>query len=60
MTLLQQIAVPAQDRVRPYQQQKATQFLHGQMVQQAGQQKPVIRGEGGLRRLALQDGQLVP
>jgi hypothetical protein len=55
---LQQIAVPAQDRVRPYQQPQAAQLLHRQAVEQTSEEEAVLHRESGPGALALQE--LVP
>ncbi|MGW3683926.1 hypothetical protein [Streptomyces prasinus] len=60
MALPEQVAVPAQDRVRAYQQQEVVQFLSREVVEQAGEDHTVGVGERGLGNLALQDELLVP
>jgi hypothetical protein len=57
---LEQVAVPAQNRVRAYQEREVTQFAHREMVEQAGEDSAVDIGERGLADLALQYEQLVP
>jgi hypothetical protein len=53
VALVQQLAVPAQDRVRTYQQAELPQLLGGKVVQERGQQRAVVRRERGLARHAL-------
>ncbi|MFB6782660.1 hypothetical protein ACFCX0_36145 [Streptomyces sp. NPDC056352] len=60
MASLEQVAVPAHDRVRAYQQQEVPQLAHGKVVEQADEDRAVGVGEPGLADLALQDQQLVP
>jgi hypothetical protein len=57
---LEQVAVPAQDRVRAYQEHEVSQFVHREVVEQAGEDSAVGIGERGLADLALQYEQLVP
>jgi hypothetical protein len=52
---LEQVAVPAQERVGAYQQQEVPQLVHRKVVEQAGEDGAVGVGEGGLADLALQD-----
>ncbi|MFD0031469.1 hypothetical protein ACWGDS_43115 [Streptomyces sp. NPDC055059] len=59
MASLEQVAVPAQKRVGVYQQQEVPQLVHGEVVEQAGEDSAVGVGERGLADLALQDQQLV-
>ncbi len=59
MALVQQFAGPAQDSVRTHQQVELPQLLGGEVVQERGQQRAVVRRERGLAHLALQDRQLV-
>ncbi|MFD7019113.1 hypothetical protein [Streptomyces sp. NPDC059928] len=47
--------MPAQDRVRPYQQQDVPQLPSRELVEQAGQDRAVGTGERGPVKLALQD-----
>jgi hypothetical protein len=56
----QQVAVPAQERVGAYQQQKVPQLVNRDVTEQAGEDGAVGVGERGLADLALQDQQLVP
>jgi hypothetical protein len=60
MAPFEQVAVPAQDRVRAYEQHELAQLVHRKVVEQAGEQRAVGVGEHGLADLALQDPQLVP
>ncbi|MFD0210639.1 hypothetical protein ACFVH9_16260 [Streptomyces hirsutus] len=60
MASLEQVTVPAQDRVGAYQQQEVAQLVHGEVVEQAGEDSTVGVGECWLGNLALQDEQLVP
>ncbi|MER6566839.1 hypothetical protein ABT288_11720 [Streptomyces sp. NPDC001093] len=60
MAVLEQVAVPAQNRVWAYQQKEPPQLLHGEVVEQAGEDGAVGVLEPGLADLALQDQQLVP
>ncbi len=60
MASLEQVTVPAQDRVRADQQQEVAQPLPREVVEQAGEDHAVGVGEGGLANLALQDQQVVP
>ena len=57
----EQVAVPAQDGVRPYQQVQQAQRLAGQRGQECGEEGPIRGGEPHLpvAELALQDGDLV-
>jgi hypothetical protein len=57
---LEQVAVPAQHRIRAHQQQEVPQSVHREVVEQAGEEGAVGVGEGGLADLALPDQQLVP
>jgi hypothetical protein len=57
---LEQVAVPAQERVGAYQQQKVPQLVNRDVMEQAGEDGAVGVGERGLADLALQDQQLVP
>ena len=57
---LEQVAMPAQDRVRADQQHKAPQLVGGEVVEQAGEERAVGVSEGGLADPALQDEELVP
>ncbi len=52
--------MPAQDRLGAYQEQKVSQSVFGEVVEQAGEDGAVCVGEGRLADLALQDQQLVP
>jgi hypothetical protein len=56
----EQVAMPAQDRVRAYEQYELAQFVRRKVVEQAGEHRAVGVGERGLADLALQDQQLVP
>jgi hypothetical protein len=58
MTPLDQVTVPAQDRVRPYQQQEFAQLLSRQAVEQTGEHYAIRVGEHGFADLALWDGEL--
>jgi hypothetical protein len=60
MAPLDQVAVPAQDRVRAYQQQEVVQLVHGELVEQSGEHHAIGGGERGLAGPALQDEELVP
>ncbi|MFJ4008201.1 hypothetical protein [Streptomyces sp. NPDC090026] len=60
MAPLEQVAVPAEERLRAYEQQEAPQPVHREVVQQADEDSAVGVGEGELADLALQDEQLVP
>jgi hypothetical protein len=60
VTASQQIAVPAQDGVRPDQQHKVPVSFRGQVVKQPSEEEPISRREGGLGHLPLQHHQLVP
>ncbi|MEV1171395.1 hypothetical protein [Nonomuraea sp. NPDC049784] len=60
VTAPQQIAVPAQDGVRPNQQRQVAQLGDRQTVKQPGEKEPVIRCERGLGQLPLQHPQLMP
>lgn len=60
MALVQQLAVPAPESVRTHQQVELPQLLGGEVVQERGQQRAVVRRERGRARFALQDRQLVP
>jgi hypothetical protein len=60
VTLLQQITVPSQDRLRPHQQLHATQRLPRQAVEQAREEKPVLNREPRPGTLTLQNRELVP
>ena len=57
----EQVAVPAQDGVRPYQQVQPAQCLAGQRGQECGEEGSIRGGEPHLpvAELALQDGDLV-
>jgi hypothetical protein len=57
---LEQVAVPAQERVGAYEQQKVPQLVNRDVMEQAGEDGAVGVGERGLADLALQDQQLVP
>ncbi|GAA3476253.1 hypothetical protein GCM10018966_007800 [Streptomyces yanii] len=59
MSSLEQVAVPAQDRIRAYQQQEVPQLLSREVVEQAGEDHTVGVRERGLADLALKDEQLV-
>jgi hypothetical protein len=50
---LDPVAVPAQDRVRAYQEREVTQFVHRELAEQAGEDSAVGIGERGLADLAL-------
>jgi hypothetical protein len=54
-----QVAVPAQDRVRPYQEQELPQPVSAEVVEHAGENRAVGAGEHGFADLALQDQQLM-
>jgi hypothetical protein len=56
----QQVAMPAQDRIRAHQELDAAELVQGQAVEQASENEPVIRRENGFGYLALRDGELVP
>jgi len=58
----QQVAVPAQHRVRLDQQPEPAEHVTGEPVQQGGQEHPVGREEPrpGLTQLLFQDRDLVP
>ncbi|GAA2463938.1 hypothetical protein [Streptomyces macrosporus] len=60
MASLEQVTVPAQDRVGAYQRQEVTQPVHGEAVERAGEDSTVGVGERGLGDLALQNERLVP
>ncbi|MCX4641552.1 MULTISPECIES: hypothetical protein [unclassified Streptomyces] len=60
MVPLEQVTVPAQQRVHTYQEQEMPQFLPWEVVEQAGEDDAVGVVERGLADLALQDQQLVP
>ncbi|WP_329182688.1 hypothetical protein [Streptomyces sp. NBC_01477] len=60
MAPFEQVAVPAKDRVGACQQQEAPELVHREVMEQAGEGRPVGAGEGGLADLALQDEELVP
>jgi hypothetical protein len=60
MTALQEVAVPAQDGVRAHQQLKPSNLVQRQVMEQSGEQKPVVWRERRLCCLALQDRELVP
>jgi hypothetical protein len=49
-----QIAVPAQHRLRAHHQPDLVQHVAGESVQQSSQEGPVGRGEPGLVTLAVQ------
>jgi hypothetical protein len=57
---LEQVAVPAQDRVRAYQEHDVSQSVHREVAEQAGEDSAVGIGERGLADLALQHDELVP
>jgi hypothetical protein len=57
---LEQVAVPAQDRVRACQRKELPQLLQGEAVEQDGEDGAVGVLEPGLAYLALRDQQLVP
>lgn len=59
LPLLREVAVPAQDRVRPDEQLQPSQDRPGQGLQQCGEERPVRRCEGhrALAELALQHGE---
>jgi hypothetical protein len=59
MALLEQVTMPAQDRVRPYQQQELAQLLPREAVEQACEHHAIRVGEPGFADLALQDEELV-
>ena len=58
----QQVPVPAQYRLGPYQQPEPAEHVPGEPVQQCGQERPVDRAEPrpGLTQLPLQHRDLVP
>jgi hypothetical protein len=60
MAPLDQIAVPAQQRVRACQQQELAQLAHREVVEQSREHHAIGLGERGLADLALQDDELVP
>jgi hypothetical protein len=51
--------VPAQDRVGTYQEKEMAQLVPREVMEEAGEDRPVGGGEGGLVDMALQDQQLV-
>jgi hypothetical protein len=57
-----QVPVPAQHRVRAYEQPQSPHCLPRQAVQQRGQQRPVCRGEvhSLLAELTFQNHDLMP
>jgi hypothetical protein len=61
MAARQQVPVPAQHRLRPYQQPEPANYLPWELVQQGGQERPVARVEPrpSLAQLSLQDCNLV-
>jgi hypothetical protein len=59
MAPLDQVAVPAQDRVRAYQQEVA-QLVLWELVEQCGGHHVIGGGERGLAGPALQNEELVP
>lgn len=62
MSARDQVAVPAQNRVRAHEQPQSPQRLPWQAVQLRGQQCPVRRGEvhSLLAKLTFQDRDLMP
>ena len=57
---LEQVAMPAHDRVRAHQQHEPAQPASRQAVAQASEKRPVSPGERGLADLTPQDQQLMP
>jgi len=57
----QQVAVPAQHRVRPNKQPEPAKYVAWELVQQCSQERPVASEESrpGLAQLPLQDRDLV-
>lgn len=55
MVALEQVAVPAQDRVRAYLQKELPRLLQGQVVAQADEASAVGVLEPGLAYLALRN-----
>jgi hypothetical protein len=67
VTLIHQVAVPAQDGVRSHQQPQAAQHLAGQGREKGSEEGPVLRREPHPisrhpvgAKLSLQDGDLMP
>ncbi|WP_426513390.1 hypothetical protein ACPPVO_23920 [Dactylosporangium sp. McL0621] len=62
MTLMHQVAVPAQDGVRSHQQPQSVQYLAGQGREKSGEENPVLGCElhPVSAELPLQDGDLMP
>ncbi|MFG2497444.1 hypothetical protein ACGFSB_04415 [Streptomyces sp. NPDC048441] len=60
MPTVEQITVPAQNRVRAHHQLELTQLRHRQVVQERRQQRAVARSEHRLACLTVQDSELVP
>jgi len=61
VTACQQVAVPAQHRVRPNKQPEPAKYVAWEPVQQGGQERPAASEEPrpGLAQLPLQDRDLV-
>jgi len=59
MAPFEQVTVPAQERLRAYQEEQVLQLVHREVVEQAGEDCSVSVGERGLADLALKDEQLV-